>query len=70
MPDGDPIGATSAAALIGGLSEIVTAWMYGHIRADRETLVGDVTTLFVALLDAASAIAVRRVGGGPAAAGR
>ena len=34
-PDGDPIGATSAAALIGGLSEIVTAWIDGHIRADR-----------------------------------
>jgi AcrR family transcriptional regulator len=63
-PDGDPIGATSAAALIGGLSEIVTAWIDGHIRADRQTLVADVTTLFVALLDAASTIAARRAEGG------
>ena len=54
---GDPIGATSAAALIGGLSEIVTAWIDGHIAADRETLVADVTALFVALLGAAADIA-------------
>ena len=62
-PSGDPIGATSAAALIGGLSEIVTAWIDGHIVADRETLVADVTALFVALLGAATDIATARADG-------
>ena len=59
-PRGDPIGATSAAALIGGLGEILTAWIDGHIKTDRETLVQDVTALFVALLAAAGDIATSR----------
>jgi AcrR family transcriptional regulator len=59
-PEGDPISATSAAALIGGLSEILTAWLDGHIATDRDTLVEDVTVLFVALLEAASRIASTR----------
>jgi AcrR family transcriptional regulator len=59
-PSGDPIGATSAAALIGGMSEVMTAWIEGHIDADREVLVADVTALFVALLAAATDIATAR----------
>src|SRR5215208_3152165 len=53
----DPIGATTAAALIGGLSEILTAWLDGHIPTDRDALVGDVTALFVALVETAGHIA-------------
>jgi AcrR family transcriptional regulator len=56
----DPIGATTAAALIGGLSEILTAWLDGHITTDRDALVGDVTALFVALVETAGHIAAGR----------
>jgi len=56
----DPIGATTAAALIGGLSEILTAWLDGHIPTDRDALVGDVTALFVALVETAGHIAAAR----------
>ena len=49
--------------LVGGISEVLTAWIDGRIDADRQTLVADVTELFVALLDAASRIAARRADG-------
>ena len=64
-PSGDPIGAIAAAALIGGVSEILTAWIDGHIETDRPSLVRDVTTLFVALLTAAGDIATSRTAGRP-----
>ena len=56
----DPIGATTAAALIGGLSEILTAWLDGHIPTDRDALVADVTALFVALVETAGHLAAAR----------
>jgi AcrR family transcriptional regulator len=59
-PQGDPIGATTSAALIGGLSEILTAWLAGQIATDRAGLVDDVSALFGAVVQAAGRIAASR----------
>jgi AcrR family transcriptional regulator len=59
-PAGEQIGRVSAAILTGGFSELLMAWLDGRIHVTREQLVDDATELFLALGDAAAAIAARR----------
>jgi len=57
---GDPIGRVGAAVVVGGFSRLLTDWLDGRIAVTKETLVNDATELFLALGDAAGAIALRR----------
>ena len=50
----------SAAILVGGLSELLVAWLDGRIDVSREQLVDDATALFLALGRATADIAARR----------
>jgi AcrR family transcriptional regulator len=59
-PSGEQVGRITAAVLVGGLSELLVAWLDGRIPVTREQLVDDATELFVALGDAAATIAARR----------
>ena len=54
------VGRIAAAILVGGLSELVVAWLDGRIDVPRERLVDDATELFIGLGAAASGIAARR----------
>ncbi len=59
----DPVGTITAAVLVGGISEVLTSWIEGHIDVGREQLVDDLTELFVAVCDSAAAVArLRRAG--------
>jgi AcrR family transcriptional regulator len=59
-PPGEPIGRITAAILVGGAGELVVAWLDGRIDATRPQLVEDATELFIALGEAAAAVAARR----------
>ena len=49
--------------LVGGLSELLVAWLDGRIDVSRQQLIDDATELFLALADKAGAIAARRAPG-------
>ncbi len=57
---GEQIGRIGAAILVGGTSEMVIAWLDGRIDVTREQLVDDATALFLAVGEAAAAVATRR----------
>ena len=57
---GEQIGRIGAAILVGGTSELVVAWLDGRIAVTREQLVDDATALFLAVGEAAAAVATRR----------
>jgi AcrR family transcriptional regulator len=57
---GDPIGRVGAAVVVGGFSQLLIDWLDGRVPVKKETLVADATELFLALGDAAGAIASRR----------
>ena len=57
----DHIGRVGAAMLVGGFTELLIEWLAGGIPVSREQLVDDASELFLALGDAAGAIAARRV---------
>jgi AcrR family transcriptional regulator len=59
-PPGEQIGRIGAAVLVGGISELVLAWLDGRIDVARDQLVDDATALFLALGEAAARIAERR----------
>jgi AcrR family transcriptional regulator len=59
-PEGDAIGALSSVMLVGGISEVLTAWVSGRIDVSREQLVDDLAALTVGLIDSAGAVAGRR----------
>jgi AcrR family transcriptional regulator len=59
-PEGEPIGAVAASILVGGLSELIVAWIEGRVETSREQLIDDATTLFLALGEAAAAVAANR----------
>jgi AcrR family transcriptional regulator len=59
-PAAEHIGRISAAVLVGGFSELLVAWLDGRIAVSRQQLIDDASALFVALADAAGAIAARR----------
>ena len=45
--DADPIGDIAATLLVGGITELVIAWLDGMLRVTRERLVEDLVALFV-----------------------
>ncbi len=49
------LGRIGAAILVGGLAQVVAEWLAGRIDATRAQLADEVTTLFVALGEAATA---------------
>jgi AcrR family transcriptional regulator len=57
---GEQIGRIAAAIVVGGTSELILSWLDGRIDVDREQLVDDATSLFLALGDAADRIASNR----------
>jgi AcrR family transcriptional regulator len=59
-PKGERIGTIGAAILVGGVSELVVSWLEGRIDVSREQLVDDATALFVAMGEAAGAVAAAR----------
>lgn len=60
LPAGEPIGRIAASLLVGGVGELVVAWLDGRIAADRDRLVDDATELLLAMGDAAARIAAAR----------
>ncbi len=58
--DEDPIGDVAAALLVGGVTELLIAWMDGRLALTREQLIDDVTALFVVTGEGAIAIAAAR----------
>jgi AcrR family transcriptional regulator len=61
-PLGDPIGPVTAAAIVGGMSEVLTAWTDGSIDVERERLIDDLGTLVMSLVETAGDIVARRAG--------
>jgi AcrR family transcriptional regulator len=59
-PPGEQIGRVAAAVLVGGTSELVLAWLDGSIDVPRDQLVDDATALFLAVGEAAAAVAAGR----------
>ena len=59
-PPGEQIGRVAAAIFVGGLSELLMAWLDGRIDVTREQLTDDVTELFLGLGAAARRIAASR----------
>jgi AcrR family transcriptional regulator len=60
LPEGEPIGRIGASLLVGGVGELVVAWLDGRIVADRDQLVDDAAELLLAMGEAAARIAARR----------
>ena len=59
-PEGEHVGALAASILVGGLSELIVAWIEGRVESSREQLIDDATILFLALGEAAARIATTR----------
>lgn len=59
-PPGEHIGRIAAAIFVGGLSELLMAWIDGRIDVTREQLVDDLTELFLGLGATARRIAAGR----------
>jgi len=60
LPEHEHVGRVAASMLVGGMSEVLVAWLDGRIRAERSQLVDDLADLALALGEAAVAIARRR----------
>lgn len=60
LPDDEPIGRIAASLLVGGVGELVVAWLDGRIAADRDRLVDDATELLLAMGEAAARLAAGR----------
>lgn len=58
--DTDPIADVAAALLVGGMAELLLAWLDGRLALTREQLIEDVAALFVVTGEGAIAIARRR----------
>ena len=56
----DNVGRVAASVLVGGFNQLLVDWLAGRMRIGREQLIEDATALFVALGDAAAAIAAQR----------
>jgi AcrR family transcriptional regulator len=59
-PEGEHIGALAASILVGGLSELMVAWLEGRVESSRAQLIDDATALFLAVGEAAAQIAAGR----------
>jgi AcrR family transcriptional regulator len=60
--DPDPISDIAAVVLVGGMTELMIAWLDGRLEIGRERLIDDFTELFVITGEGAVAIARRRAG--------
>jgi AcrR family transcriptional regulator len=60
LAPGEQIGRIGAAVLVGGMSELVMAWLDGRIHSTVEQLTDDATHLFLALGEAAATVAATR----------
>jgi AcrR family transcriptional regulator len=60
----DPTVDLTAAVLVGGMSEVMLAWIEGRLEIAQDQLVDDLTAMFVALCEEAGRVAARRRGAG------
>jgi AcrR family transcriptional regulator len=60
--EADDLVELTAFLLVGGLAELLIAWLDGDLRTTREALVEDCAELFAAVGEAAAGIARRRAG--------
>ena len=58
--DGERIGALTATLLVGGISEVLVAWLDGRLDVSRQDLIDDTTELFLGLTETAARVAARR----------
>jgi hypothetical protein len=58
--EADPIGDVAAALLVGGIAELLIAWLDGRLKVTRTQLVDDLAELFVVTGEGAVAIARAR----------
>ncbi|HET6949220.1 MAG TPA: TetR/AcrR family transcriptional regulator [Acidimicrobiales bacterium] len=63
-PAGERIGRMASAVIVGGTSELIMSWLTGAIDVGRDQLVDDATRLFLAVGEAAAALAAARAGRG------
>jgi AcrR family transcriptional regulator len=56
----DPIADVAAALLVGGMTELLLAWLDGRLALTRDELIDDVASLFVVTAEGAVAIARAR----------
>jgi AcrR family transcriptional regulator len=56
----DPVGRVATSVLVGGFNQLLVDWLAGRVPVVRGELIDDATTLFLALGDAAGAVAARR----------
>jgi len=59
-PAGEPIGRIGAALLVGGVGELIVAWVDGRLQVDRDQLVDDAAALLLAMGEAAARLAAAR----------
>ena len=59
-PAGEQIGMITASVYVGAFSEVLVAWLDGHIDVDREQLVHDLSALFLGVHEAAARVALER----------
>jgi len=57
---GEQIGRVTAAIIVGGLAELVAAWLDGRLEGPRDRIVEDAADLLLALGDTAATIASGR----------
>jgi AcrR family transcriptional regulator len=60
LPEGEHLDAVAASIVVGGLSELLVAWLDGRIPLSRARLVDDATLLLAALGEAAASAAASR----------
>ena len=63
--NGHVVQRVAAAMIVGGFSELLMAWLDGRIKVDRSQLVEQATALFLAVGEAAGAIAATKAAAGP-----
>jgi AcrR family transcriptional regulator len=57
---GEPLVDLTATLLVGGTAQLLVTWLDGDLGVDRETLVADLSALFVAVGEGAVALARER----------
>lgn len=60
LPTGEHIGRVGASILVGGIGELIVAWLEGRVQCTREQLVDDATEVFIAVGEAVAKIAASR----------
>lgn len=60
-PAGEHIGAMATSLLVGGMSELLMAWLDGRLDVGLDQLIDDTVALFLAVGEAADSIASTRI---------